>query len=132
MGRDLIQIGENEWWIVETVSEYQSRSSKPFVSKEEAIQTLREGGCREWILSELEECGHVPSLIIGPSGFFSPGVEISKALDKMDAICPDGEHSLYEDVECAKDGCTITTVNWNGDESICGDCEEAEYEAKNS
>ena len=134
MGRDLIQMDENEWWIVETVSEYQSRQSKPFVSKEEAIETLRKGGCHEWVLEELKDCGHVPSMIMGGNkgGMFSPGIEIGKALEKMDALCPDGEHSLYEDVECAKDGCTITTVNWNGDESICGDCEDAEYEAKNS
>ena len=53
MGRDLVQIGENEWWIVETVSEYGSRCSKPFESKDEAIETLRKGGCNEWILNEL-------------------------------------------------------------------------------
>ena len=126
MGRDLIQIGENEWWIVETVSEYQSRSSKPFVSKEEAIATLREGGCREWILDELEECGYVPSGLWSQDGYISSGTEISKALANMDAICPDGEHSLFWDVECAKEGCTVEIVNWNGDETICGDCEEAE------
>lgn len=126
MGRELLQVGENEWWIVETVSEYQSRSSKPFVSKEEAIATLREGGCREWILDELEECGYVPSGLWSQDGYLSSGTEISKALAKMDAICPDGEHSLFWDVECAKEGCTAETVNWNGDESICGDCEEAQ------
>ena len=141
MGRDLVQMGKNEWWIVETVSEYGSRCSKPFESKEEAIETLRKGGCNEWILNELEECGHVPSIIGIPelnkwgglfrkklptTGFFSPGTSISEALAKMDAQCPDGEHSLYEDIECAKDGCTTETINWNGDESICFDCEEAE------
>ena len=59
MGRDLVQMGKNEWWIVETVSEYGSRCSKPFESKEEAIETLRKGGCNEWILNELEECGQL-------------------------------------------------------------------------
>ena len=124
MGRDLLQVDEREWWIVETVSEYQSRQSKPFVSKEEAIETLRKGGCRESVLKELKDCGHVASMIIGGSGMYSPGVEIGNALAKMDALCPDGEHSLYEDVECAMDACTKETVNWNGVESICGDCEE--------
>ena len=131
MGRDLIQMDENEWWIVETVSEYQSRQSKPFVSKEEAIETLRQGGCREWILNELQDCGHVPSMIMGKNGFM-PGIEIGNALDKMDALCPEGEYSLFEDIECAVEGCKIETINWNGDESICGECEDAEYEAKNS
>ena len=115
---------ENEWWIVETVSEYQSRESKPFVSKEEAIETLRKGGCHEWVLTELEDCGHVPSMLLGSGGMFSPGQEISKALDKMDALCPDGEHSLYWDIECSRDGCDIETINWDGDESTCGDCQE--------
>ncbi len=131
MGRDLVQISENEWWIVETVSEYGSRCSKPFESKEEAIETLRKGGCNEWILNELEDCGHVPSIVgaRSPNGkrfMMSTGTLISEALAKMDAQCPDGEHSLYWDVECAKDGCTAETVNWDGDESICGDCEEAQ------
>jgi hypothetical protein len=126
MGRDLLQVGENEWWIVETVSEYQSRQSKPFVSKEEAIETLRKGGCSEWTLDELKDCGHVPSMMIGGGRRYSPGVEIGNALAKMDALCPEGVYSLYEDVECAMDGCTEETVNWNGDESICGDCDEAE------
>lgn len=128
MGRDLVRINENEWWIVETVSNYFSRCSKPFESKEEAIETLRKGGCPEWIVSEFEEHEHVSSIGKAPfgMGFVSCGVEISKALDKMDAICPDGGHSLYWDVECARDGCTAETVNWDGDESICGDCEEAQ------
>jgi len=126
MGRDLIQMAENEWWIVETVSEYQSRQSKPFVSKEEAIETLRQGGCRQWILDELEDCGHVPSMLIGASGFWCmAGIEIGKALDKMDALCPDGEHSLFEDVACATEGCKNDTIDWDGDESICWECQEA-------
>jgi len=28
----------------------------------------------------------------------------------------------------SEDGCTTETINWNGDESICCDCEEAEYD----
>ena len=133
MGRDLVQMGENEWWIVETVSEYGSRCSKPFTSKEEAIETLRKGGCNEWTLKQLEDCGHVPSIVkgyrLGVKSFddlWSPSTAISEALAKMDAQCPDGEHSLYEDVECARDGCTGETINWNGDESICWDCEDAD------
>ena len=124
MGRELIQMDENEWWIIETVSEYASRQSKPFVSKEEAIETLRKGGCHEKVVAELEDTGHVCSMQFGPGGVLMNGQEISKALDKMDALCPDGDHSLYWDMECSRDGCTNETVSWNGDESICWECAE--------
>ena len=64
MGRELVQRDENEWWIVETVSPYFCRVSKPFESKEEAIETLRKGGCPEAIVDEFERTHHVSSFMI--------------------------------------------------------------------
>ena len=95
MGRELLQRDENEWWIVETHSNIFSRVSKPFESKEEAIETLVKGGCHPRVVKDLEETGCVPSFY----GLFNiaAGLEVSKALDKMDAMCPDGDRSLFEE-----------------------------------
>lgn len=98
MGRELIQMNENEWWIVETVSQYQSRESKPFTSKEEAIQTLIEGGCPKQIVDEFEKTHHISSFMITPEGqFIALSNEISKALAKTDSLCPTGDYCLFEE-----------------------------------
>lgn len=98
MGRELVQMNENEWWIVETHSQYHSRQSKPFTSKEEAIKTLIEGGCPKHIVDEFEKTHHVSSMFVTPSGQFIPlSQEISNALAKTDSLCPTGDCSLFDD-----------------------------------
>lgn len=98
MGRELVQMNENEWWIVETVSQYHSRESKPFTSKEEAIKTLIEGGCPKHIVDEFEKTHHISSMLVTPSGqFIALSQEISNALAKTDSLCPTGDYSLFDD-----------------------------------
>ena len=95
MGRELVQMNDNEWWIIETHSNIFSRVSKPFESKEEAIETLVKGGCHPRVVEDLQKTGCVPSFY-GVFGL-AAGLEVSKALHKMDAECPDGDISLFEE-----------------------------------
>ena len=97
MGRELVQRDVNEWWIVETVSPYFCRVSKPFVSKEEAIETLRKGGCPEAIVDEFERTHHVSSLLISGNKVTALGMAITEALAKADALCPTGDEALFSD-----------------------------------
>ena len=107
MGRELIQIDDDEWWITETHSNYGCRVSIPFTSKEEAIKTLRKGNCDETILEVFEKNNAIATMSIGTKlqGFRMNGVHIDAALDNADALCPSGDYSLVEDEECAHEGC---------------------------
>ena len=97
MGRELVQRDENEWWIVETVSPYFCRVSKPFESKEEAIETLRKGGCPEAIVDEFERTHHVSSFMILGRKMTALGMAITEALAKADALCPTGDEAMFSD-----------------------------------
>lgn len=97
MGRELVQRDENEWWIVETVSPYFCRVSKPFESKEEAIETLRKGGCPEAIVDEFERTHHVSSFMISGGKMTALGMAITEALAKADALCPTGDEAMFSD-----------------------------------
>lgn len=97
MGRELVQRDEKEWWIVETVSPYFCRVSKPFESKEEAIKTLREGGCPEAIVDEFERTHHVSSFLISGGKMTALGMAITEALAKADALCPTGDEAMFSD-----------------------------------
>ena len=78
------------------MSEYGYRVSRPFKSKEEAIETLRKGGLHEQILEEFATHNHVVSIIFGASGGVRAlGVEIDKALSKANAECPTGDVCLF-------------------------------------
>jgi hypothetical protein len=126
MGRELIQIDDDEWWITETHSGYCCRVSKSFKSKEEAIETLRKGNCDEQILKTFEGDNGIHSMNINKNGQFRVlGVEIDEALHNANALCPDGEHSLFEDVECAVEDCEHTTLGHYMDvETKCCECED--------
>ena len=126
MGRELTQVDENEWWITETSSGYWCRVSRPFKSKEEAIETLRKGNCDEQILKTFEGDNGIHSMNINKNGQFRVlGVEIDEALHNANALCPDGEHSLFEDVECAVEDCGQTTLgHYMDNETKCCECED--------
>ena len=113
----MTQVGENEWWITETMSGYDCRVSKSFKSKEEAIETLRKGNCDEQILQVLGGDGFIATI---PSN----GVTIDNALHAANALCPSGEYSLSEDGECAKQGCEEHVWEYYPDfaAEICDKC----------
>ena len=128
MGRELTQVDDNEWWITETHSGYFCRVSRSFESKEEAIETLRKGNCDEEILKTFEANNGIHSMNINKNGEFRViGVEIDEALHNANALCPDGDYSLFEDVECAVEGCENTTLSDFAcfpDGAICCECED--------
>jgi hypothetical protein len=106
MGRELTQVDETEWWIIETMSGYGCRVSISFTSKEEAIGTLRKGNCDEQVLEVFEKNNGIHSMDFNANGQFKMnGVKIDEALGNADALCPSGEYSLSEDGECAHQGC---------------------------
>jgi len=128
MGRELTQVDDEEWWITETHSGYCYRVSISFKSKEEAIETLRKGNCDEQILKTFEGSNGIHSMTIYKNGQFRMnGVQIDEALHNANALCPDGEHSLFEDVECAVEDCENLTLGHYtdlNDETICGECQD--------
>ena len=108
MGREITDVcvnGNTEWWIVNTSCEYYSRVSKPFENLHEIFETLRQGGLLESIIEKLEKERVISSLSIGENGIFSFSRAIDEALEKSDALCPDGEWSLYDEGVCNAEGC---------------------------
>ena len=132
MGRTIIQIDEGEYWITESHSGYDYRVSIAFKSMEELFDTLKKGGLKNEILNTLRKKRHVASMaygeVNGKTVFVSLSTEVDEALHKMDALCPYGDFSLYEDGSCVGCGGHIfisTEYNRNEDgfdETLCSEC----------
>ena len=132
MGRNIIQIDEGEYWITESHSGYDYRVSIAFKSMEELFDTLEKGGLDNEILETLRNKQHVASMaygeVNGETVFVSLSTKVDEALHKMDALCPDGDFSLYDDGSCVECGGHIyisTEYNRNEDgfdETLCSEC----------
>lgn len=140
MGREIVCIraeeGNEEWWIVSTTCEYFSRASKAFSSYEEVIECLEKGGFDPVALEHFKKVGSVSTFAFDKKngGIFGFTQSMTEALDRVDALCPSGEYSLYEDAECTVEGCTeLTKVHVLDDGitfpialAICWECETKE------